>query len=66
MEAATLDLAEILKGIPEGAWVAVSEKDQRVIAYSADLQAVVHRASEEGEQSPLIVRVPERPSILFL
>ncbi len=61
----TLDLSEILKGIPAGAWVALSKNDT-VIAYAADMQAVLKKASEAGEDTPLVVKVPDRQENLFL
>lgn len=66
MATAAIDLSEMLKGIPEGAWVAISEQAQKVVAYSADLQTVIQSAHEQGENNPLIVRVPEQSSVLFL
>jgi hypothetical protein len=61
-----LDFTAILKGVPEGAWVAISEKTQEVVAYAADFQTALNRAHEMGERDPLIMRVPEQSSVLFL
>ena len=66
MATAPLDLASILKGIPEGEWVAISEKNQEVVAYSADFQTALNHAHEMGETDPLLMRVPDQSSILFL
>lgn len=66
MATATIDYMDLLKGIPAGAWVAISEREQRVIAYAADLTTVLNVARERGEQEPLIVRVPEQSTNLFL
>jgi hypothetical protein len=66
MSASTLELSEILKGVPEGAWVAISEQPRRVIAYSPDIQTVLESAKRNGEDEPLIVRVPEQSGMLFL
>ncbi|MFP5205386.1 MAG: DUF5678 domain-containing protein [Acidobacteriota bacterium] len=60
-----IDLSHLLQGIPAGAWVAISEKDERVVAYAADLQTVIKLAHERGELNPLIVRVPEQSSVMF-
>lgn len=66
MATSAIDLSEMLKGIPEGAWVAISEHEHRVIAYAAEIATVMRIAREEGENEPLIVRVPEQSSVLFL
>ena len=66
MATTVTDLAGLLKGIPSGAWVAISEAKQTVVAYGADAQAVYSEAREKGEQRPLIVRVPDQATALFL
>lgn len=66
MAAAAIDLSALLKDIPAGAWVAISEQAREVVAYAADLQAAIKMARERGENDPLIVRVPEQTSVLFL
>jgi hypothetical protein len=60
------ELSELLKGIPAGAWVAVSEQRHEAIAFGVDAQAVLHEAREKGEKLPLMVRVPDRASAMFL
>jgi hypothetical protein len=50
---------EILNGIPAGAWVAISEKQQKAIAFGADAISVLKEARRNGERLPLMVRVPE-------
>jgi hypothetical protein len=59
------NLSEIVKGVPPGAWAAISELDQRVIACGTDMQAVLQEAREKGESVPLMVKIPERPEMLF-
>jgi hypothetical protein len=66
MATTAMNVAELLKGIPEGAWVAISESAHKVVAYSADLQITLKTARENGEDDPLIVRIPEQSSVLFL
>lgn len=66
MASAALNLSELLKGIPPGAWVAISERTNSVLAYAADVQTVVELARAKGEQNPLVVRVPDQASTLFL
>ena len=64
--ASTIDFAGLLQGLPPGAWVAISERSHRVIAYAAELRDVLENARQQGESDPLIVRVPEQAAILFL
>jgi hypothetical protein len=66
MAAATIDYMGMMKGLPEGAWVAISERDRKVVSYAADLQIAINMARDRGENDPLIVRVPEQSSVLFL
>ena len=44
MATAIVDLFDLLEGIPAGAWVAISERQHRVIAYGADAQMVLGEA----------------------
>lgn len=60
------DLSEILKGIPAGAWVAISERLHKAIAFGVDAQAVLNEAQKQGEKLPLMVRVPDRNTAMFL
>ncbi len=66
MATKVLDVTDITEGIPPGAWVAISEKLHKVLAYGIDLSAVVEKARGLGEDLPLIVRVPEESLALFL
>ncbi len=61
------DFSSLLAGIPKGAWVALSNDESRVVTYAAELQEVLQKAKELGEQNPVILRVPEADaSTLFL
>jgi hypothetical protein len=53
-------LTALLEGIPAGAWVAISEEQNKVLAWGIDAQEVLHEAQGKGEHSPLITRVPDR------
>lgn len=66
MATALIDYSALLKGLPAGAWVAISEEKNAVTAYGAELQAVIDKAHEQGEPDPLILRVPELAVTLFL
>jgi len=65
MATATVDLSEILKDVPAGAWVAISEVQQEVVAYGMDLPTVLHESQSKGEGHPLILRAPDRNSAMF-
>jgi hypothetical protein len=66
MTTAVLNLGGLLKGIPAGDWAAISERQNLVLSYGADAQVVLSEAENKGEAHPLIVRVPEQESSLFL
>ncbi|HTS63085.1 MAG TPA: hypothetical protein VMH28_13740 [Candidatus Acidoferrales bacterium] len=56
------DFGKLLEGIPRGAWVAISQDESRVLAYSAEMKDAVLKARELGEENPIIVRVPQSPA----
>jgi hypothetical protein len=59
------DLPDLLKGIPAGAWVAISELQNKALAFGFDAQAVLNEARQKGERLPLMVRVPEQNLAMF-
>lgn len=61
-----LDLVSLLKDVPRGAWVAVSESQHKVVTYGSDLRTVLDDAKKKGEPDPLITRVPESTATLLL
>ncbi len=65
MATSIADLPDLLKGIPAGAWVAISEKNHAVVAYGVDAQAVLNEAQNKGEASPLIVRIPDQAAAMM-
>lgn len=52
------ELPRLLADLPRGAWVALAQCEDRVVAFGDDLEEVVRRAKESGEQDPIIARVP--------
>jgi len=60
------DLPELLKGFPPGAWVAISESQNRALAFGIDAQTVHDEAQQMGEVQPLMVRVPDQALAMFL
>lgn len=61
-----LDLTELLKGIPRGDWVAISSRQERVVAFGFELRAVLEEARQKGEGDPIVARVPESASSTLL
>jgi len=66
MFAAAKDISKLLEGVPRGAWVAVSHDETKIIAYAAELQEVLQKARQAGEDSPVIMRVPETDAATLL
>ena len=66
MATASIDYSALLKGLPPGAWVAISKDNSKVVAYAADLKTAIEMARQRGEQDPLVLRVPEQAGMLFL
>jgi len=66
MATTVADLPELLKGFPPGTWVAISEEQNRTLAYGDDLQNVFDQAQQKGEKQPLMVRVPDQHLAMFL
>jgi Family of unknown function (DUF5678) len=62
---ATKDITKLLESIPKGAWVALSNDQEAVVAYDAELTEAVKKAKAKGENNPVIVRVPEQDSTLI-
>ena len=66
MAAVALNLAALLKDVPRGAWVAISEDRQSVVTYGPDMRDVLEKARQMGEPNAIIVRVPETAGSLLL
>ena len=56
---AVKDVSRLLADVPKGAWVALSADEERVVAYAAELQEVLLKSKEAGEENPVVTRVPE-------
>jgi hypothetical protein len=65
MATAIVDLLALTKGLPTGAWVAISERQHTVLAYGTDVETVLTEAQGKGEDHPLIVRVPDQSTAMF-
>jgi hypothetical protein len=57
--------SRLLAEIPKGDWVALAHDETRVVAYGAELQNVVRRAKESGEDDPVVIRVPQTEAALL-
>ena len=62
----SVDLTTLLKDIPKGAWVAISDDNQSVVTFGADMRVVLEDAKKKGVQKPLIVRNPLELASLIL
>lgn len=64
---AVKDVSRLLADVPKGAWVALSQDEERVVAYAAELQEVLQKAKHAGEKDPVVIRVPEAdaPTLLL-
>ena len=60
------DFSKTLAGIPRGSWVAISHDEERVVSYDPQLEEAIRKAREAGENDPIVNRVPDSPSTLFL
>ena len=60
------NISKLLADIPKGAWVAISQDEERLVAYGADLSDVLKKANEAGEQDPIVTRVPESDCVTLL
>jgi hypothetical protein len=62
----TVDYAALLRDLPAGAWVAISESQNKVLAYAAEAREALEKAREQGEHDPILVRVPDQAATMFL
>jgi hypothetical protein len=60
------DLGALLKDVPPGACVAISQDEQRVVAYAAEMRDALSKAKELGEEYPIIFRAPQPNTALVL
>jgi hypothetical protein len=58
-------LTTLLRGAPEGKWIALSEDWERVIGVGDTLEEAIRVARDNGEQSPFITKVPPATALIF-
>ena len=63
---AVKDISKLLANVPKGAWVALSKDEERLIAFAAELQEVLQKAKDAGENDPIVTRVPEADGATLL
>jgi hypothetical protein len=51
-------ISELIKDIPEGSWVALSDDQERVVAYAEHVHDAIELAKQRGEDDPILMRVP--------
>jgi len=66
MAPAVESISRLLSTVPSGAWVAITRDATRVIGFSSELRDVIEKSREEGEEDPIITRVPEVNTSLIL
>jgi len=49
----------ILRGIPPGTWVAISQSQEHVVATGGSLEEILLQARKKGEELPFVIRIPE-------
>jgi len=54
-----IDFARLLRDIPSGDWVALSEDGKAVIASGPDRRAVVQEAGNRGERNPIVLWIAD-------
>jgi hypothetical protein len=65
--AAAFDVLALLNEVPPGDWAAVSERQNRVLAFGPDIAQVLEDGrGKSGDEEPIIVRSPGQPMPLFL
>jgi hypothetical protein len=60
------DISKLLADLPRGAWVALSHDQERVVSYGNDLEEVVRKAKESGEEHPVVTRIPQTDSQILI
>ena len=54
-----IDFARLLRDIPSGDWVALSEDGQAVVASGPDRWAVLQQAQDRGERNPIVLWITD-------
>jgi len=57
---------KLLKGLPPGTWVAVSEDQERIVGTGATIEEALRQADQKAEKNPFIIGIPDDRSALIL
>ena len=60
-----IDLSELLRPY-RGKWVALSQDETKVLGSGATIDEALEGAHREGEQQPIVIRVPESVAAYLL
>jgi len=66
MEFTIADHFKLLDGLPPGTWVTISTSENRILSTEEDPGKAIEEARAQGEECPLIMRVPLDKGLLFL
>ena len=61
-----LDIERLTEGVPRGRWVAIASTRDHRVATGADVDEAIRNAQAEGEDEPIVIRVPESDAALVL
>jgi hypothetical protein len=53
-----IDLTQVLRDAPAGEWIALSRGYERIVATAKSLEAAIQAAKEQGEDCPIVLKVP--------
>jgi hypothetical protein len=60
-----VDLTAVLKDAPVGKWIALSRAQDRIVAAAKTLAEAVRAAHEQGEEHPVVMKVPAAGSLIL-
>jgi len=52
------DLSKLLKDVPPGVWVALSQDETRVLGSGSTMKEASYQAQQKGEQNPVLIKMP--------
>lgn len=62
---APFDFTTILKDAPVGEWIALSNRQERIVATGKTLAQAVDNARERGEDEPVVMKVPPVSALIL-
>jgi hypothetical protein len=52
------DLSKLLKDVPPGLWVALSNDETRVLGSGSTMKEASYQAQQKGEKNPVLIKMP--------